>query len=405
MFAKQPIYDSENNLYGYEVLYRDSDDNFASISNPKSATLSLLTNYCSGLFEGLSEPYVKIFINLPKALIMSDIFLPIPPDRLVIEILEAVEIDNELLIRISDLKQQGYIFAIDDYALHSGLDQLLPLMNIVKIDVLNLSESELKATIANIHQYFERSPKPILLGEKIENKTMHDICESENISLFQGYFLCRPEIVYGKKMSSNGQNALRLVAALQKEDIPIEEVCDLVSKDVALSYQLLKIVNSPLCRLPKKVTSIQEGVVYLGLNMVKQWAMILTVTEQNNTSTETLRILLERAKLCELIGTKREGIDKESCFTVGLFSGIDLVLEANLEWLLNQISLSKELVQAILNREGEVGEILSMAIYSQYGNFEILEALTQAERDLINFANVEASLWASECLKLCKSSS
>ncbi|TQV88836.1 EAL and HDOD domain-containing protein [Aliikangiella coralliicola] len=402
LFARQPIYDNQMNLYGYEILYRDSNDNNATIDDPSSATLKLLMNYCSGLFENVHNTYVKIFINLTKELLISDIFFPLPPERVVIEILEDVDVDDELLIRISELKHQGYTFAIDDYNCSLKVEKLLPLMDLVKVDVLNVDIEEINALFKNLAKSLGKKNTPILLAEKVESESVLKECQRSGATLFQGFFLKKPEMVFGKKPSSTGQSALRLLAAIQQEGVTIKHISELVSHDIKISYQLLKIVNSPLCRLPRKVENIQEAVVYLGLKTVKQWIMVMTLSSQEKCPLELFRVVLERAKLCELIAQDEPDITADTCFTVGLFSNIDLVMRADKNWLLEQVGLSTEIIEAIIDKKGKLGNILSISEAVENANFIKLGELSPKDNGRVAILSIEAQRWANNILSHIK---
>ena len=407
LFAKQPILDANNNLYGYEILYRDSELNQANITDGKKATTELLINYCSGLVDETTGPYVKIFINLNRGLILSDCFFPLPPNRLVIEILEDIEIDVDLLVKISELKSRGYSFAIDDYKFEKKFDDLLVLVDFIKIDILDMEPSEISNNYKQLKErgLLNQKNKPIILAEKVETEEVYNICKTLGFSLFQGYYLARPTMVFGKKLVASSNNALRLMAALQQQDITMEAVSELISQDVQQSYLILKIVNSPICHFPRKIESIHEGIVYLGLKQIKQWAMVLALTGNSNTPIELFRMLLERAKTCEIYAQITNSPNIEKCFTAGLFSGLDLVLKADKSWLLEQVGISADITEAILNYQGTIGRILDITLKLEQGNLEELQTLKKDHKDALMEANLEATKWVTELFPMIKNSS
>ena len=138
LFARQPIFDNKKELYGFELLYRDNDPNAAFIEDGDKATSALLVNYCGSIIDDDEEgPYVKIFINLTRNLLLSDYFFPLEPSRIVVEILEDVKVDQELINRVIDLKAKGYQFALDDYEFTDDFDKLIPFMDYIKVELLN----------------------------------------------------------------------------------------------------------------------------------------------------------------------------------------------------------------------------------------------------------------------------
>lgn len=399
LFAKQPIYDVNKNLYGYEILYRNSDQNEALIIDGSSATLELINNYCCSLYEAINEPYVKIFVNLTRDLIMSEIFFPIPADRIVIEILEDTVVDSEFLIRVSDLKSKGYTFALDDYLGCNKFHELLPLMDIIKVDVLSIAEDQLTEHLTHVKNLNYSDSTPVFLAEKVEDSTVLDACIDNNFQLFQGYYLSRPEIIYGAKLSTGSQVAVQLLAKLQNEDCTVDEVAALISQDIALSYKILKVINSPVCAIPKQINKVQDAVIFLGLQKIKQWAIVLSLSNQEDTPSELLRTLLERAKLCELLAQEYPCVSPETSFLVGLFSGIDLIFKIDKRWLLGKINFSKTAINAITDFQGDLGEILQIAMLIEEGKLNSLGQFSAIENtDIINFS-LTATGWVSESLK------
>ncbi len=400
LFAKQPIYDNQKNLFGYEILFRNKRENFAQIEDGSKATLELLINYCCGIFDGLSQPYVKIFINMTRELILSEIFLPLPPNNIVIEILEDCEVDEKLLNRIAALKEQGYIFAMDDISkIDSRFDSLVEYCNFLKFDLMQTEQDQLSQLVEEVTANPRVPTNIVFLAEKVETYRDFYLCKDAGFELFQGYFLSKPEMVYGKDIANSSVSSFNLLAVLQNKDVALTTISDLVSQDITLSYQLLKIMNSPLCRLPRTVNSIQEAVVYIGLNRLKQWVMILTLKSQLDAPVSVIRIILERAKFCELIANSRAIVDSDAAFAVGLFSGIDLVIKAEKDWLLDKIGLSEEIKKAITKKEGELGSILESVL--KFNESQMSFAVDNSLPDFASYsiAQRESVRWTTEVLK------
>lgn len=393
LFARQPIFDNNKKLYGFELLYRDNDPNSAIFEDGDKATASLIMNYCGSILEDEVGAYVKIFINLTRNLLLSDFFFPLDPNRIVIEILEDTKIDDILLERVVELKKQGYRFALDDYTFCDSFGELIPLVDYVKIDVLGMDLDALKNKLQAFRQeFFQKTDKnPTILAEKVEDQTVYDLCNQQGFQLFQGYFLERPLAVYGTKISNDSQIALQILAQLQDPEIDIDALSRSISRDAKLSYQILKIVNSPLCRLPKQVSSLYEAVVFLGLEQVRKWAMAMVLSGSSGKNSELFKQLLTRARSCELVA-QRVGIDDPaSSFTVGLFSGIDAVLLAEKAWLLSKLDLTSDINDAILKYQGSKGEVLKLVIELERQDLENVVDL-DLETQRIYYQSLEEAL-------------
>jgi len=397
LFARQPIFDSKKKLYAYELLYRDNDPNSAVFEDGDKATSSLIVNYCGSILNEDEGPYVKIFINLTRTLLLSDYFFPLNPKRIVIEILEDMEIDEPLIERIKELRKQGYQFALDDYSFATKFDPLVPLVDYIKVELLHLPIKELPEKVKYLETNFLNSleHRPTLLAEKVEDQSMYEQCFKLGFELFQGYFLERPMPVYGTKIDNNSETALQIVVQMQEPGIDIDTLSHSISRDAKLSYQILKIVNSPLCRLPKKVSSLHEAVVFLGLEQIKKWAMAMVLSGNSSQTKELFLLLLTRARTCELIAQKYDYPDTEGYFTVGLFSGIDAVMLADKEWLINKLDFADNINLALLKLEGQKGQVLKHVIALEQQKEELSNL---DKKSLSNYysAHEEAVSWANK---------
>jgi len=402
LFARQPIFDGKKKLYAFELLYRDNDPHSAIFDDGDKATSSLIVNYCGGILNEEEGPYVKIFINLTRKLLLSDYFFPLDPKRIVIEILEDVEVDELLVQRVKELRKQGYQFALDDYAFEDRFDPLLPLVDYIKVELLHMPIEKLTPKMST----FEKNvlscldKRPILLAEKVEDQQMYDLCSKLGFELFQGYFLEKPMPVYGKKIDNNSETALQIVGQLQEKDVNIDELSRSISRDAKLSYQILKIVNSPLCRLPKKVGSLHEAVVYLGLEQIKKWAMAMVLSGNSNQNKSLFLLLLTRARTCELIAEKMKYDSPESFFTVGLFSGIDAVMLADKKWLLTKLDLSDDINSALLDLEGLKGEVLKLTMFLEHQQIDDLASLNSQTQKIYYQSHEQAVSWANQLFQM-----
>jgi len=238
----------------------------------------------------------------------------------------------------------------------------------------------------------------ILLAEKVEDLAMFELCKKLGFDLFQGYFLQRPELIKGKKIDSATHGAIELVNALQDKDISIDTIADLVTKNPKLSYQLLRILNSPVCGLAKTVTSIKEAVIFLGLVQLKKWALLITLTSSTSQPSSLLKVLLTRARCCQLLAKSKQSDLADSAFMVGLMSGIDAVFNVKKSVVLEQIALEKNALDAILTQKGELGAYLTQTLNCEEQKWGCIENMPPAERTVLNRVFLDAMLWSEEVM-------
>jgi EAL and modified HD-GYP domain-containing signal transduction protein len=367
LLARQPIFNTQMKVVGYELLCRSSHINEANFSNGDAASSQVLLN----AFTELSITNVVgkhlAFINFTRNLLQT----PPPFDRkqLVIEVLEGQKVDAAMLDALKVLREHQYTIALDDFVLTPETQSLIPYADIIKLDVLQLSPQEVIAHVKYI--------KPLgikLLAEKVETYEMLEFCKSLGFDLFQGYFLARPQIITGRKMSDNKQAVLQLLSALQDPDVPIEIIEKMLARDAVLSFKLLRLVNSAAFGLARQVDSLKQAIMLLGLNKIKNWVNILAMSNLGDKPHELSVSALTRARMCELIANQLTGKNKaDGYFTVGLLSTLDAFMDAPMTTLLDSISLSKHINDAILKKMGSEGKVLEITTHYEKGEWEKID--------------------------------
>jgi c-di-GMP phosphodiesterase len=393
MMAQQPILKKSKDIFGYELLFRGKDALNANISDGESATSQVLVNLCIGITKLESQLRMPFFVNMTTDLMLSDAFFPIDPDTVYIEILESQQLTPDFFEALKKWRSAGYRFALDDYQFDANYEALLPWISIVKIDVLATPPENFLVQIAEL-----KARGLILLAEKVENVEMFELCKKIGFDLFQGYFLQRPELIKGKKIDSATHGAIELVNALQDKDISIEAITELVGKNPKLSYQLLRILNSPVCGVSKTVVSIKEAVIFLGLVQLKKWALLITLTSSTNQPKALLKILLTRGRCCQLLAQSNQSDLADTAFMVGLMSGIDAVFNVEKSVVLEQIALDKHSRAAIMSQTGELGSYLSQTLNCEEQNWDDIQSMTPQKRTTLNRAFLDAMLWAEEVM-------
>ncbi|RBO79567.1 EAL and HDOD domain-containing protein [Marinomonas aquiplantarum] len=394
MMAQQPILKRNKEIFGYELLFRGMDAQKAQFSDGELATSQVLVNLCIGITKIESQLRKPFFVNMTTELMLSDAFFPIDHDTVYIEILESQRLTPEFYQAVEKWRSAGYRFALDDYQFEADYEALLPWVSIVKIDVLSTPPEKYMAEIAAL-----KRRGMVLLAEKVENEAMFELCKKLGFDLFQGYFLQRPELIKGKKIDSATHGAIELVNALQNKDISIDDISQLVAKNPKLSYQLLRILNSPVCGIAKKVISIKEAVIFLGLVKLKRWALLITLTSSTSQPNALLKVLLTRARCCQLLAEKDHGSLSESAFMVGLMSGIDAVFNVEKQVILEQTALENGVLEAILHQSGKLGHYLILTLSCEDQQWQNIETLNKAQLSELNRAFIDAMLWSEEVMQ------
>ncbi|MFN2337829.1 MAG: EAL and HDOD domain-containing protein, partial [Gammaproteobacteria bacterium] len=336
--GRQPIFDRELKLYAYELLFRSGMANHAGQFDGDQATSQVIVNVFMELgLDQIVGPHWA-FINMTRAFIIASAPLPFPRDRVVLELLEDIRPDPEVIEGLRGFTDQGYQVALDDFIYHESLRPLVELAHIVKIDLMAVPREDLARHVEQLRQHQVK-----LLAEKIETEEEFEYCKGLGFDYFQGYFLSRPSVVQGSQLPPNRLAVLQLLAKVQDPNSDARDLELLISQDVALSYKLLRYINSAFFAFPKEIDSIRQAVVYLGMRAIKTWVSLLAVAGLGDKPVELVPQAMQRARMCELLARTARRPNPESYFTVGLFSLLEALMEAPLAQILEALPFSEEI--------------------------------------------------------------
>lgn len=356
LIGRQQILDCHLNTFAYEILFRGQDFDLSLKDGAANATKQVITDTI--LEIGLNElvgPH-KAFINFTTQNLLDKTPLHLPKDRIVIEVLESVAIDDDIINNLQELSQLGYTIALDDFVLSPEWLPLLEIADIVKLDVMLDGLEGTLQLIETLKPYKVR-----LLAEKVETHHEFETLLGWGCELFQGFFFSKPNIVEGKRLGVSQTAAIQLLSAVNKPDVSFTEISEIVSQDVGMSFKLLHYLNSAFFGLPQKIESIQHAIACLGLIEIKRWINILALSSLSNKPSSVLQNVLIRAKMCELLA-REISEDQEHYFLIGMLSGLDSLLDMPLTKVMEQLPLAEDVGDAILHYRGGPGEALQFCI-------------------------------------------
>ena len=318
--ARQPIYDAQLKVIAYELLFRSGKTvNEADFLDGDSATTNVIINALTEIgMDQLVGPH-RAFINLTHNHILQMAEHPMPElkQRLVLEILEDIKAEEAIVTAVTKLAKDGFTIALDDFIYSEDLKPLVELSDIIKIDLMALTDEELEA-----HAKKLSNGKRKLLAEKVETQEEFDRCKELGFDYYQGYFFSKPQIMKGKSLPANKMAIMQLLTKLQDSESSTDELADTISQDVTMSMRILRYINSAQFGFAKEVDSIQQAIMMLGRTTIRNLANLVSMSQIKDKPHELLIISMIRAKMSENI-SKLVGEDKEASFTIGLFSIID----------------------------------------------------------------------------------
>lgn len=388
--GRQGIFDRKMGIFGYELLYRNSTTNSAGAFNGDHATSLVVVNAFMemGLDQVVGSHFA--FINLTRNFITGEHPLPLPKDKVILEVLEDITIDAELVEGVRALAQQGYTIALDDCVYSDCLVKLLKYAHIVKIDIQALGMDKLHEHV----EKFRRHPVK-LIAEKVETQAEFDLCRDLGFDYYQGHFLCLPRVLIGQTIPDNKLSILRLLSQLQDPNTQPSQMEKIISQDLSLSYKLLRYINSAFFALPRKIESIQQALVYIGNRAIKTWVILLVLRGIEDKPSALTNTALARAKMCEQLAIRNSAADPETYFTVGLFSVVDAMMDVPMERVLNALPFTDDVRNALLHQQGLLGKALACAIAYERGDWNRV-AFANLGADVLSSIYLDSIAWADE---------
>jgi len=360
--ARQPILGRDQKLVAFELLFRAAPEHEdAQLTDYAAATATVISHASQlGMEQVVGEQLA--FVNVDEVVLMSDFVRFLPPDRVILEILETVLPTDAILARVRELKELGFKFALDDVIGHSEqVSKLLDLVDVIKIDLKGVSRDELVRLATSL-----RGARQKLLAEKVETVEEFRLCLELGFEYFQGYYFARPAILSGKKITPSELVVLRLLELIgsNADNAAIEAA---VKRDALLSMNLLRLVNSRAAGPDRHIESVSQAVAQLGRSQLQRWLQILLYSTPDGRvelNSPLLQMATTRGRLLELMSQALRPGDTasaETAFTVGMMSLMDALLAIPMAAILDRVDVSQDVKAALLDRAGDYGAMLSVA--------------------------------------------
>jgi EAL and modified HD-GYP domain-containing signal transduction protein len=358
--ARQPILGRDQHLVAFELLFRTAGSTEANVTDDAAATAAVISHASQLGMEHVVGPQLA-FVNVNAVALMSDYVRFLPADKVILEILETVKATPELVARVAELKSLGFKFALDDVVAESDdVRALVELVDVIKIDVKGVAPARLPALTQSL-----RSQNKLLLAEKVETVEEFRLCLELGFEYFQGFYFARPAILSGKKIAPSELAILHLLELVNSE-VDNHTIELAVKRDALISLNLLRLVNTPAAGARGRIDTLGQAIEVLGRQQLQRWLQILlyaTPGAQVELNLPLLQMATTRGKMLELMSLKMHPGQREAAdtgFTVGIMSLTDALFSMSMEDILNTVEVADEVRAALLDREGEYGDMLNV---------------------------------------------
>lgn len=374
--ARQPIFLGDRKVFGYELLFRSSSANVFPVGvDPDKASIDIIAQALNvfGL-DALVGPDGLAYVNVTRRVMVEGLYDCLPPGRFVLELLENLRPDAETMAACKAAKAAGYGLALDDFVGQADLSGFLPHIDQLKVD-FRLADADKRSEIA---RHFAGTPLR-LLAEKIETEADFETARTQGYSLFQGFFFCKPEMVSRRDIPMSKLVYLQFLSELNRAELDFVRMEQVIKQDVGLSVKLLRYLKAAAFGWRSEITSIRHALSLLGERAFRRWASVLAMAVlSSDRPTELLTTCLVRARFCELLAPEVGFSGRElDLFLVGLFSLMDAVVQRPLSELLSDVSLPRDLVEALGpgNKPNRIRDALALVLAYERAEWSQVDAL------------------------------
>ncbi|MBY7903575.1 EAL domain-containing protein [Vibrio fluvialis] len=364
--ARQPVFDQDLDIFGYELLYRDGPNN----TFPNNTTIGITERIFVEqhlAHQGIILEGKVGFVNFDYDDLINKLPLEFPKEQYIIEVLETCSPDNELMTTLLDLKMAGYRIALDDFCVNdSRWNSFIKIADIIKFDIQKTPLKDIRNLIGKL-----RNKNISILAEKVENYSEYEEAKKLGFDYFQGYFFSKPQLIKRNKLDETFKANMELLQEVSKHEYSLMEVERIISSCPALTIRLLNYVNSQIS-IRSKIFSLNQAINYLGKDRVKRFSSHLIISMCPPSKPKSLFInALYRANLLQdLANTPSFSEILDKAYITGMISLVDALLDVDMAQFLSALNLDDEIGSAILFKDGKLGRLLILTESLEKGDWD-----------------------------------
>ena len=395
--ARQPIFDENRRLWGYE-LFCVGDGPLAKSAKRGGTAISVAASAYMGLQQILKQGQ-KIMLNFDEIGILDDMPYVLPPVLAVVQVDEQVYLRPSIPEMLDRLKSDGYLIAVRGFSGDQPFDSLYELADIIAVPVIGKQKAEVATLLATIHGVDAR-----LLARRVDDAAGFEMCREAGVTLFEGAFFKQPDTITVRKMSSNAVSRLKLLQRIEQPDPDIDGLAETIQSDAAISFRLLAYLNSAAFGFSQKIKSIHHAITLLGWSKLKNWLRVVLLNDMSEATEapELLQLSAQRGKFLELVAKSHDfwGFDPESLHLLGLFSLLDTMMGTPMDEIVTFLPIENKLKGA-LRRESnnEYLPLIQLAQCIEEARWEEADAMMQQlnlNREKVTAAFKDAVEWADQ---------
>ena len=383
-----------DSIIGYELMIQGDEESLYNSSSDSVAANTMVAFLSENSNRIFNEK--RTFMTFTPALLFRNTPKIFDKDRIVIQIEDNIVIHPLAAILISKYRNEGYHFAINDFQFTPKYFSMLEHVDYIKVNISDKIDETQRRSLSNIVEMSHGFQKEFI-ATGVNTKAAYDYAKELGVDYVEGNYISNEMITKTSKMEYLQGNLYQLIIELTKDEPDIEVVEEIVSRDVSLTYALLKMANSAYFAVHHETASIRQAIVRVGINQLKQWVYLLSFKEGENTSEEMLKTSFMRANFASVLvkRLKKFPINSSDAYLMGMFSTLEYMVDASMEEILAEIPIVDAVKEALISKEGEAGKLYELVLCYERDEWSETKRLAQ---ELGLETNVMAQLYM-ECVE------
>lgn len=362
--VRQPIKDLHGKNLGYEIRYAgetkayDTSDGGGQDFAAADAIYSFLTQNTDKSLKGAMN-----FMTFTTNLLMKQAPKLFNSNELVIQVDDSVIIHPLAMRFVERYSREGYKVAVNEFQFSPRYISILDRFDYIKINFRSTSDPSIRNIVEMAHSMGKQC-----IATGIDDEILYQRAVMNEVDAMEGRYVAEQMFTAVHSSSYLQSNFFRLMVAITKDEPSVDEIEQIISMDAALTYSLLKIVNSAYFALRNRATEVHQAVVILGLGQLRQWIYLMGTTsadgEMDDSQQDMLKLSFMRATFAsELMKfAKNMPISRNDAYLLGMFSTLTHLIAAPMEDILAEIPIAQPVKDALLRHEGRCGVLYDLIL-------------------------------------------
>lgn len=363
--VKQPIKDRNDQVVGNEVMFQLGNDDLYNSSEDYMAA-GTIANFFMQNNEKIYDGKL-VFAKFTPSLLFRNAPKIFDSSKLIIQIEDDVLVNPLSLVIVQKYRKEGYRFAINDFQFSARFFSMLEYVDFLKLNIRNRESRTGEGSMENIVRMAKGFNKQCI-AYGVDTKEDYDFAKSLGVDYLQGTYISEATMVKTAKIDFLQGNFFQLVVAVTKEMPDMAEIEEIISRDAYLTYSLIKLINSRYFAVSKKISSIRQALVILGIRQLKEWVYLLSMQNDHKEDGDVAEQVLKRSFLrgifCSRLARYIDNlpVSPSELYMMGMFSTLSYMVDAPMEEVLNEIPIRDEIKEALLTRSGVCGDLYTLVL-------------------------------------------